>query len=94
MAKVILKGFIIIAENKAAILAALDEHIALTRQELGCLAFVITPDDECQDKYWVYEEFMDKAAFEAHQVRVRTSDWGRVSANIPRFYEPLIELKD
>lgn len=93
MAKVILKGFIIIPPtNKQEILVALDEHIKLTRQEQDCLVFEVSPDDEHQDKYWVYEEFVDKTAFEIHQARVRTSVWGKISADVQRFYEPLIEL--
>lgn len=75
MAKVILKGFIIIpADNKQMILSALEKHIKLTRQEVGCIVFDIMADDVCQDKYWVYEEFVDKAAFELHQARVRSSN--------------------
>lgn len=91
MAKVILKGFIIIPmDNKQEILTAFDEHIKLTKQEVGCITFDITPDNICQDKYWVYEEFVDKAAFKLHQARVRSSDWGKVSVNVQRHYEPLI----
>lgn len=95
MAKVILKGFIIIpSNNRAKILAALDEHIKLTKAEQGCLVFQITPDNERADKYWVYEEFVDKLAFDAHQARVRSSLWGVMSADVERHYEPLIMIDD
>lgn len=95
MAKVILKGFIIIAPKRSAeILTALDEHIKLTKAEQGCLVFQITPDSEREDKYWVYEEFVDKDAFDAHQARVRSSAWGVVSADVERHYEPLIMIDD
>jgi hypothetical protein len=29
----------------------------------------------------------DQAAFDAHQARVKASDWGRISAGIPRNYD-------
>ncbi|MDO4251330.1 MAG: antibiotic biosynthesis monooxygenase [Moraxella sp.] len=90
MSKVILEGYIVIPKaEKAEVLQALDEHIALTRAESGCLVFDIRPDqmDECV--YHVYEEFVDKAAFESHQARVRASDWRRASANVARHYKPL-----
>ncbi|MDO4699452.1 MAG: antibiotic biosynthesis monooxygenase [Moraxella sp.] len=89
----VLKGFILISvKDRQQILSALAEHIELTKAEAGCLKFDITPDDHCQDKYWVYEEFVNKAAFEYHQARVRSSHWGRVSADVERHYEALLEL--
>ncbi|UNU72794.1 antibiotic biosynthesis monooxygenase [Moraxella nasovis] len=67
MTKVVLKGFIFIPnEKKVQILSALDEHIKLTKQEQGCLVFDIRLDNECQNKYWIYEKFVNKAAFEYH----------------------------
>lgn len=94
MANVILKGFIVISDddNKTQVQEALEEHIVLTRQEAGCLVFDVMPDEYNSCKYWVYEKFVSKEAFEIHQDRVRSSVWGRVSADVQRFYEPLIEL--
>lgn len=93
MTKVALRGFIVVpSENRQQILSVLAEHIELTKAEAGCLRFDITPDDDCQNKYWVYEEFVNKAAFEAHQARVHSSHWGRVSADVERHYEVLLEL--
>lgn len=93
MAKVVLKGYIIIPKtNRQVVLDELEKHIALTRQESGCLAFQITQDNSDADRFWVYEEFVNKEAFDCHQARVRLSDWGRVSCDVQRFYEPLIEL--
>ncbi len=65
--------------------AHLDEHIALTRAEPGCLAFDVTPTDT--DGVWsVSERFADEAAFDAHQRRVASSTWGRETAGIERSY--------
>lgn len=91
MAKVVLKGHIIIPKtNRQVILDELKKHIDLTRQESGCLIFQITQDNSDADKFWVYEEFVNKEAFDFHQARVRLSDWGRVSCDAQRYYEPLI----
>ncbi|WHZ35820.1 putative quinol monooxygenase [Sagittula sp. MA-2] len=64
---------------------ALPEHVALTRAEPGCLSFEVEP---CGPLVWrVAERFTDSAAFEAHQKRMRESDWGRTTAGIKRDYE-------
>lgn len=102
MAKVVLKGHIIISKtNRQVILDELKKHIDLTRQESGCLIFQITQDNSDVDKFWVdvdkfwvYEEFVNKEAFDFHQARVRLSAWGVVSADVERHYEPLIMIDD
>lgn len=95
MAKVVLKDHIIIPKtNRQVILDELKKHIDLTRQESGCLIFQITQDNSDVDKFWVYEEFVNKEAFDFHQARVRSSAWGVVSADVERHYEPLIMIDD
>lgn len=65
--------------------AHLDEHVALTRAEPGCLAFEVSPTDD--EMVWrVMERFVDEAAFDAHQRRVAASTWGRETAGIERSY--------
>ncbi|MFJ4161052.1 GNAT family N-acetyltransferase [Microbacterium testaceum] len=65
--------------------AHLDEHLALTRAEPGCLSFDVTPSET--DGVWIVSErFVDEAAFDAHQRRVATSTWGRETAGIQRSY--------
>ncbi|WP_260856351.1 GNAT family N-acetyltransferase [Microbacterium sp. BH-3-3-3] len=65
--------------------AHLDEHLALTRAESGCLSFDVIPSET--DGVWsVSERFVDEAAFDAHQRRVATSTWGRETAGIQRSY--------
>ncbi|GKY87654.1 putative quinol monooxygenase [Sinisalibacter aestuarii] len=82
-----LTGHIDVPEpRRAAIAAALPEHIRLTRAEPGCLAFEVRPDPAMPGRYTVAELFASRAAFEAHQARVAASDWGRISAGLPRSY--------
>lgn len=82
-----LSGYIDVPEGRReAIAAALPLHIALTRAETGCLCFDVTPDPEVKGRYNVNERFADRASFEAHQDRVRASEWGEISAGIPRNY--------
>lgn len=67
--------------------AALPEHIKLTRQEAGCLVFNVTKDEANPNRFNVYEEFADRDAFEKHQLRVRESRWGTITANVSRHYD-------
>lgn len=84
---VILTGHIDVPEERrAAVAAALPEHVRLTRAEPGCLFFEVEPDGAVSGRYRVSERFADRTAFEAHQARVRGSDWGRISEGIPRSY--------
>ena len=72
--------------RREAIAAALPLHIALTRAETGCLRFDVIPDADIEGRYNVSELFTDRASFEAHQDRIRSSDWGEISSGIPRDY--------
>ena len=86
--KIRLHGYITVSdEDLDRVRGALAEHIRLTRQELGCLRFEVDPDAADPNRFNVYEEFIDRRAFERHQVRVRTSTWGDVSANASRHYQ-------
>ncbi|MDR5012672.1 putative quinol monooxygenase [Aeromonas veronii] len=87
MSKVILKGFIIVPPNDlAAVKDELDNHIQLTRAETGCLIFKVTQDPLNPCRFDVYEEFFDEAAFQAHQARVKSSRWGKITVNVERHY--------
>ncbi|SMX28755.1 Antibiotic biosynthesis monooxygenase [Pelagimonas phthalicica] len=87
---VTLKGFISVPQERLdSIRNALPEHIRLTRAEPGCMSFVVTESDTTPGRFDVAEEFTDKAAFDAHQARVKASDWGKISAGIERSYEIL-----
>ncbi len=84
---VILTGHIDVPAGRlAAIRSALPEHTRLTRAEPGCLSFEVTESATLRGRFDVSERFSDAASFEAHQARVKASDWGRISAGIPRSY--------
>ena len=92
MSKVILKGYIIVpTEDLPMITEALAKHIELTRSEEGCLVFEITQSETQKQRFELYEEFVDQAAFQKHQERSKASVWGDVSQNIERHYEVIIE---
>lgn len=87
MAKVILKGHIMVCDAEMTLIeAALPIHIELTQAEAGCLVFSVTKSD-IKGRFDVYEEFIDEAAFELHQARVKNSNWGLISQNVERHYE-------
>lgn len=86
--KVTLSGLLICAnqEESRRVIAALDEHIRLTRAEPGCLSFQVLPTDD--PMVWsVAEAFSDPAAFEAHQARAAASDWAQATRGITRDYK-------
>ncbi|MBU3070771.1 antibiotic biosynthesis monooxygenase [Aestuariicella sp. G3-2] len=87
MNKLTLQGHITVpAKDLSAVMAELPAHIARTRAEEGCLLFEVTqsPDDPCV--FNVYEEFVDRTAFELHRQRVRASAWGTVTEDVERHY--------
>jgi len=87
MSKVTLQGHIIVPDAELEIVkAALVKHIGLTRQEPGCIVFEVIQVPEQLNRFNVYEEFVDQAAFDQHQQRVRDSDWGRITVNVERHY--------
>lgn len=88
MTKVILEGCIIVPTAElASVSKALETHIELTRQESGCLAFEITQDTTNPNKFFIFEEFANKAAFAFHQKRASESEWGVISKNVKRDYQ-------
>lgn len=87
MNKLTLQGHITIPEKDLdAVKTELPTHIELTRAEEGCLLFEVTqsPEDPCV--FSVYEEFVNRTAFELHQQRVRASAWGAVTVDVERHY--------
>ena len=60
-------------------------HLALTRAEPGCRSFNVTRTSN--PLMWQVEEHFEHAsAFEAHQERVASSEWGHATAGIERRY--------
>lgn len=82
-----LSGFLRCAsmDEVAVVERHLTDHIALTRAEPGCLSFVVT--QTADPLVWRVEEaFADRAAFEEHQTRTRSSAWFAATAHIVRDY--------
>lgn len=87
MPKIILEGHIVVPDaDLPAVMAELPIHIQLTREEVGCLCFHVNQDSEALNVFSVYEEFIDQIAFEEHQRRVKSSNWGIAAANVQRHY--------
>lgn len=87
MQQVTLTGHLVCRDDVEAACVAqyLPAHVALTRAEAGCLEFVVEPTSD--PLVWrVEERFTDEAAFNSHQMRVASSDWGRATKGIERRY--------
>ena len=83
-----LQGHIVVSDDDLPrVLKALPKHVALTRAEQGCLVFNVSQDSEDANKFYVYEEFVDREAFDAHQKRANRTRWATVTAKIERHYE-------
>ncbi len=88
MPKIILEGHIVVSDaDLPAVMAELPTHVQLTRQEAGCLCFHVNQSEEADNVFYVYEEFIDQGAFEEHQRRVQSSNWGIAAANVQRHYQ-------
>lgn len=85
---IVLKGFIEVPQDELEIIKqALDTHIQLTQKEPGCITFTVSQRSDEPSIFDVYEEFVDKDSFSAHQERVKNSHWGAVTKNVKRVYE-------
>lgn len=88
MSHVTLTGFMICRtlEEADRVSRLLAGHIAETRAEPGCLVFEVLRSMSDPVRFAVREVFVDRAAFDAHQTRLRTAPWGRATRGIPRDY--------
>ncbi len=73
-------------ERLEAVRTALPEHIRLTRAEPGCLSFSVRERPDAPGLFDVTERFVDRAAFDAHQSRVKASPWAQVTGGLTRDY--------
>ena len=64
--------------------AALGEHFRLSRAEPGCLLFEIVKAAGKPGRFLVKETFVDRAAFDIHTGRSRTSEWWAKTGHIAR----------
>ena len=88
MPKVVVRGTLTVPSNDLeAVLKVLPEHIRATQAEPGCIEFRVSQREDNARVFEVYEEFTDSKAFEAHQTRIRTSNWAGVSAHAIRDYQ-------
>jgi quinol monooxygenase YgiN len=88
MPKVTLQGYIIVGDSDLnAVIAELDTHKALTLAEQGCIVFRVIVDEVNKNKFNVYEEFVNQAAFDAHQARIKSSTWAKVTKDVERHYQ-------
>ncbi|MGF1800162.1 antibiotic biosynthesis monooxygenase [Vibrio gigantis] len=88
MSKVILQGHILVPDNDLeAVTQALVVHKELTLSEPGCIVFRVSQSTLQPNRFEVYEEFTNREAFETHQNRVKTSDWGKITKNVTRHYQ-------
>ncbi len=65
----------------------LPTHIGLSLAEDGCVSFDVRVDPTNPNRYLVDEEFTTQAAFDAHQARVKASEWGQATAHLNRQYK-------
>lgn len=87
MTRVILKGVIVVPVTELDLVKSeLLIHTTLTLKEVGCLAFSVIPDQVNPYQFTVYEEFVNQAAFDHHQIRVKSSKWGKITKNVKRSY--------
>jgi quinol monooxygenase YgiN len=87
MGEIRLSGQLLCATEEEArrVREHLQEHTRLTRAEPGCIAFQVAPTDS--PLTWSVEErFESRDSFNAHQKRVRISEWGRATTGIERQY--------
>ena len=83
-----LKRHIIVSDDDLPrVLKALPKHIALSRAEQGCLIFNVSQDSENANKFYVYEEFIDREALDAHRRRAKRTRWASVTAGVERYCE-------
>lgn len=66
-----------------AVLAHVEDHVAASRAEPGCLYFAISQTED--PLVWQVEElFRDEQALEAHRARTAASDWAAATGGIAR----------
>jgi len=86
--KIRLTGFISVPADRLDIVrAALPDHIRLTLAEPGCVSFDVTEDPDVPGRFNVAEIFADRVSFDAHQSRMKSSPWAKVTAGIAREYQ-------
>lgn len=88
MPRVTLTGFLICRSLEEAdrVSELLDAHLRATRAEPGCLSFEVVRSMADPARFAVREVFADRAAYDAHQARLRQTRWWLETEGIPRDY--------
>jgi quinol monooxygenase YgiN len=66
--------------------AALDDARHSVLDEPGCLRFDVVQEDEDPTKFWLYEVYQDRAAFDHHLTTPHLHRWREVTKEL--FSEP------
>ncbi len=74
------------ADEAEIVLQHLPLHVSLTRAEPGWVKSFEVRQTADPLVWQVEEQFVDEAAFDAHQERVAMSEWGRATSGIERRY--------
>ena len=83
-----LSGQLVCTNEQEAVIVRrhLPEHIRLSTAEPGCLRFEV--HQTTNPLIWqVDESFVDQAAFDAHQIRTRASEWFIATKDIQRQFK-------
>ena len=87
MTKIYLDGYMDVPEDAIdKVKLSLTEHIKLTKSEKGCEKFEVNLSNTKAGRFEVSEIFSSKESFDAHQERVKNSDWGNITKGYPRHY--------
>lgn len=84
----ILTGYIIVLPaDLICVLNELATHIALTKQEQGCLFFEANQDTNNLHRFYFHEEFESRASLANHRARVDGSKWAAATINVERHFK-------
>lgn len=88
MNKILLTGTLTCSADEVdTVLDLMATHIRLSRAEPGCLSFELWQDELTLTRFHVSEVFRNRAAFDAHQERGSSSDWGRATHHMQRDFK-------
>ncbi|WP_236995640.1 putative quinol monooxygenase [Vreelandella populi] len=80
MSRVVLQGYIQVPNNEIEVVnRELANYCCLTLEKPGCITFKVVQNKNDPCRFDVFEEFADQSAFEHHQWRVASSDWGKLT---------------
>ena len=63
------------SEHLDAFMESMVEHARLSLEEPGCLRYDVVQDSEHSNRIYVYEVFVDEAAFDTHRQAPHNQEW-------------------